>query len=55
MRERARGGARQIINDLDAGVGRFHDTQTTVNNQMVSGTLMNLCDDPNQVRRGGGN
>lgn len=40
----------QVINDLDAGAGRFTDTQVTVNNQMVSGTLMNLCDDPHQVR-----
>lgn len=39
----------QVINDLDAGAGRFTDTQVTVNNQMVSGTLMNLCDDPHQV------
>jgi len=41
-----------IINDIDAGVGRFSDTQVTVNNQMVMGTLMNLCDDPNRVSVG---
>jgi len=35
-----------LIHDLDAGCGRFHDTQTTVNNQHVMGSLMNLCDDP---------
>lgn len=27
--------------------------QVTVNNQIVIGTLMNLCDDPNHVRQGG--
>jgi hypothetical protein len=42
--------ASQVINDLDAGAGRFANTHVTVNNQMVSGTLMNLCDDPHQVR-----
>jgi type II secretory pathway pseudopilin PulG len=38
-----------IINDIDAGVGRFKGTQATVNTQMVMGTLMNLCDHPTQV------
>jgi hypothetical protein len=38
-----------MINDLDAGVGHFDNTQHTVNNQMVTGTLMNICDDPNRV------
>ena len=38
-----------IINDIDAGVGRFKRTQATVNTQMVMGTLMNLCDHPTQV------
>lgn len=38
-----------LINDLDAGVGRFDNTQHTVNNQMVVGSLMNICDNPNRV------
>jgi len=38
-----------MINDLDAGVGHFDNTQHTVNNQMVTGTLMNICDSPNKV------
>eukprot|EP00879_Flechtneria_rotunda_P020431 GHRR01021495.1.p1 GENE.GHRR01021495.1~~GHRR01021495.1.p1 ORF type:complete len:342 (+),score=68.73 GHRR01021495.1:1159-2184(+) len=38
-----------MINDLDAGIGRFSNTQCTVNNQIVVGTLMNICDNPNQV------
>jgi len=38
-----------IINDIDAGAGTFKDTQMTVNTQMVMGTLMNICDDPNSV------
>jgi hypothetical protein len=42
----------QIINDLDAGCGRFKETQVTVNNQMVMGTLMNICDHPQQVSVG---
>ena len=41
-----------IINDLDAGVGRMGDNQYTVNNQMVMGTLMNLCDHPERVSVG---
>eukprot|EP00879_Flechtneria_rotunda_P006147 GHRR01006464.1.p1 GENE.GHRR01006464.1~~GHRR01006464.1.p1 ORF type:complete len:282 (+),score=70.27 GHRR01006464.1:431-1276(+) len=43
-----------VINDLDAGVGRFGNTQVTVNNQIVIGTLMNICDDPNHVSIGAG-
>eukprot|EP00200_Dunaliella_tertiolecta_P000768 CAMPEP_0202366694 /NCGR_PEP_ID=MMETSP1126-20121109/17204_1 /ASSEMBLY_ACC=CAM_ASM_000457 /TAXON_ID=3047 /ORGANISM="Dunaliella tertiolecta, Strain CCMP1320" /LENGTH=430 /DNA_ID=CAMNT_0048961797 /DNA_START=197 /DNA_END=1489 /DNA_ORIENTATION=- len=42
-----------LINDIDAGLGHFADTQVTVNNQMVIGTLMNLCDHPNTVSVGG--
>ncbi|KAL3157030.1 hypothetical protein ABBQ38_001279 [Trebouxia sp. C0009 RCD-2024] len=38
-----------LINDIDAGLGHFANTQVTVNNQIVVGTLMNLCDDPNRV------
>ena len=38
-----------IINDIDAGVGWFKQTQSTVNTQMVMGTLMNICDHPNFV------
>ena len=41
-----------IINDLDAGMGRFKETQVTVNNQIVAGTLMNLCDAPQKVSVG---
>jgi len=42
-----------LINDLDAGVGHFENTQLTVNNQMVTGTLMSICDNPNKVPRYG--
>eukprot|EP00899_Mesostigma_viride_P026234 jgi/Mesvir1/6796/Mv08997-RA.1 len=35
-----------MINDLDAGVGRMKNSQMTVNNQIVVGTLMALCDCP---------
>ncbi|BBN01039.1 hypothetical protein MPTK1_2g04090 [Marchantia polymorpha subsp. ruderalis] len=41
-----------VINDLDAGLGRFENTQCTVNNQIVVGTLMNLCDNPTRVSIG---
>ncbi|CAK9196901.1 unnamed protein product [Sphagnum troendelagicum] len=41
-----------MINDLDAGIGRFENTQMTVNNQMVVGTLMNLADNPTRVSIG---
>eukprot|EP00270_Netrium_digitus_P005360 TRINITY_DN1704_c0_g1_i1.p1 TRINITY_DN1704_c0_g1~~TRINITY_DN1704_c0_g1_i1.p1 ORF type:complete len:490 (+),score=103.41 TRINITY_DN1704_c0_g1_i1:37-1470(+) len=41
-----------MINDLDAGIGRFAHTQMTVNNQMVVGTLMNLADNPTRVSVG---
>ena len=41
-----------IINDLDAAVGRFKDDKYTVNNQIVSATLMNLCDNPAVVKVG---
>ena len=41
-----------IVNDLDAGVGRFKDDKVTVNNQIVQATLMNLCDDPTRVSVG---
>ncbi|KAG8066528.1 hypothetical protein GUJ93_ZPchr0004g39449 [Zizania palustris] len=41
-----------MINDLDAGVGRFGNTQMTVNNQIVAGTLMNLVDNPTRVSIG---
>jgi len=41
-----------IINDLDAGVARFTGRQYTVNNQIVQGTLMNLCDNPHSVSVG---
>lgn len=36
---------------LGASPGAAH-TQTTVNNQMVVGTLMNLCDNPTRVSIG---
>ncbi len=40
-----------MINDLDAGVGRFDKvTQYTVNTQLVSATLMNIADDPTNVQ-----
>ncbi|GBF99559.1 ribulose bisphosphate carboxylase oxygenase, chloroplastic [Raphidocelis subcapitata] len=38
-----------VINDIDAGLGHFANTQITVNNQIVVGTLMNICDTPTQV------
>jgi hypothetical protein len=38
-----------VINDLDAGIGIFKETQRTVNNQIVGGTLMSICDNPNRV------
>ncbi|KAL6759142.1 hypothetical protein V8C86DRAFT_2582687 [Haematococcus lacustris] len=41
-----------MINDIDAGLGHFDNTQTTVNNQIVVGTLMNLCDHPTSVSVG---
>ena len=41
-----------IVNDIDAGLGWFKDTQQTVNNQTVCGTLMNLCDHPEFVSLG---
>ncbi|KAF7843168.1 ribulose bisphosphate carboxylase/oxygenase activase, chloroplastic [Senna tora] len=41
-----------MINDLDAGIGRFGNTQVTVNNQIVVGTLMNLSDNPTRVSIG---
>ncbi|GMI91702.1 hypothetical protein like AT1G73110 [Hibiscus trionum] len=41
-----------MINDIDAGLGRFGNTQMTVNNQIVSGTLMNLSDNPTRVSIG---
>ena len=40
-----------MINDLDAGAGRFdHGTQYTVNTQLVNGTLMNIADNPTNVQ-----
>eukprot|EP01025_Chloroclados_australasicus_P041759 TRINITY_DN44542_c0_g1_i1.p1 TRINITY_DN44542_c0_g1~~TRINITY_DN44542_c0_g1_i1.p1 ORF type:complete len:452 (-),score=43.86 TRINITY_DN44542_c0_g1_i1:356-1711(-) len=41
-----------MINDIDAGIGRFGNTQCTVNNQIVVSTLMNICDRPTQVSIG---
>ncbi|OMO70522.1 ATPase, AAA-type, core [Corchorus capsularis] len=41
-----------MINDIDAGLGRFGNTQMTVNNQIVVGTLMNLSDNPTRVSIG---
>ncbi|KAF5200312.1 Ribulose bisphosphate carboxylase/oxygenase activase protein [Thalictrum thalictroides] len=41
-----------MVNDIDAGLGRFGFTQMTVNNQIVVGTLMNLCDNPKRVSIG---
>uniref|UniRef100_A0A2P2KW00 Ribulose bisphosphate carboxylase/oxygenase activase, chloroplastic n=1 Tax=Rhizophora mucronata TaxID=61149 RepID=A0A2P2KW00_RHIMU len=41
-----------MINDIDAGIGRFGNTQMTVNNQIVVGTLMNLADNPTRVSIG---
>ncbi|EFN56322.1 hypothetical protein CHLNCDRAFT_144763 [Chlorella variabilis] len=43
-----------MINDLDAGIGHFENTQITVNNQMVVGTLMNICDNPTRISIGQG-
>jgi len=42
-----------VINDIDAGVGHFKNTQTTVNNQIVVATLMNICDNPTRVAGAG--
>lgn len=39
-----------LINDIDAGIGHFGNTQLTVNNQMVCSTLMNIADHPNTVQ-----
>jgi len=40
-----------MINDLDAGAGRFDQgTQYTVNTQLVNGTLMNIADHPTDVQ-----
>lgn len=40
-----------MINDLDAGAGRFdRETQYTVNTQLVSATLMNIADNPTDVQ-----
>ena len=40
-----------MINDLDAGAGRFDaGTQYTVNTQMVNSTLMNIADNPTNVQ-----
>ena len=41
-----------VINDMDAGLGRFQDTQCTVNQQIAIGQLMNLCDNPYKVALG---
>ncbi|CBI25238.3 unnamed protein product, partial [Vitis vinifera] len=41
-----------MINDIDAGIGRFGNTQVTVNNQIAVGTLMNLSDNPTRVSIG---
>ncbi|GAB2247735.1 hypothetical protein Droror1_Dr00007617 [Drosera rotundifolia] len=41
-----------MINDIDAGLGRYGNTQMTVNNQIVVGTLMNLSDNPTRVSIG---
>ncbi|KAK4436734.1 Ribulose bisphosphate carboxylase/oxygenase activase, chloroplastic [Sesamum alatum] len=41
-----------MINDIDAGLGRFGNTQMTVNNQIVVGTLMNIADNPTRVSIG---
>jgi hypothetical protein len=38
-----------MINDIDIGLGMFENTQRTVNNQMVVGSLMSICDNPNRV------
>ena len=40
-----------MINDLDAGAGRFvRMTQYTVNTQLVNNTLMNIADNPTNVQ-----
>ncbi|MBE9079398.1 ribulose bisphosphate carboxylase small subunit [Romeria aff. gracilis LEGE 07310] len=40
-----------MINDLDAGAGRFDRmTQYTVNTQLVNNTLMNIADNPHNVQ-----
>ena len=40
-----------MINDLDAGAGRFDEgTQYTVNTQLVNATLMNIADTPTNVQ-----
>lgn len=40
-----------MINDLDAGAGRFDaTTQYTVNTQLVNNTLMNIADHPTNVQ-----
>ncbi|ADI64153.1 ribulose bisphosphate carboxylase small subunit [Trichormus azollae] len=40
-----------MINDLDAGAGRFDEgTQYTVNTQLVNATLMNIADSPTDVQ-----
>ena len=40
-----------MINDLDAGAGRFDRmTQYTVNTQLVNNTLMNIADSPTNVQ-----
>ncbi|MEO1519969.1 MAG: ribulose bisphosphate carboxylase small subunit [Cyanobacteria bacterium J06633_2] len=40
-----------MINDLDAGAGRFDaGTQYTVNTQLVNTTLMNIADNPTNVQ-----
>ncbi|MBD2184521.1 ribulose bisphosphate carboxylase small subunit [Planktothrix sp. FACHB-1355] len=40
-----------VINDLDAGAGRFDQgTQYTVNTQLVNATLMNIADNPTNVQ-----
>ncbi|KAL4593830.1 hypothetical protein ACB092_M010400 [Castanea dentata] len=41
-----------MINDIDASLGRFGNTQMTVNNQIVVGSLMNLADNPTRVSVG---
>jgi SpoVK/Ycf46/Vps4 family AAA+-type ATPase len=44
-----------MINDLDAGAGRFDSgTQYTVNTQLVNATLMNIADNPTNVQLPGG-
>ncbi|KAF9686299.1 hypothetical protein SADUNF_Sadunf03G0144400 [Salix dunnii] len=41
-----------MINDIDAGLGRFGYTQMTVNNQIAVGTLMNLSNNPKRKNLG---